>query len=123
MDQRDTSAMHEAMEQQNVTIAKAGIMATLNSRCSILAAANPKFGRYDPMKTIAEQIDFPPPLLSRFDIIFKLIDTPDKERDRLLVMMMWGLGGRVSDIINIQTKDVDFSKKEIILTVKKRHGY
>lgn len=84
MDQRDTSAMHEAMEQQTVTIAKAGIMATLNSRCSILAAANPKFGRYDPMKTIAEQIDFPPPLLSRFDIIFKLVDTPDKERDRLL---------------------------------------
>jgi len=84
MDQRDTSAMHEAMEQQTVTIAKAGIMATLNSRCSILAAANPKFGRYDPMKTISEQIDFPPPLLSRFDIIFKLIDTPDKENDRLL---------------------------------------
>jgi len=84
MDQRDTSAMHEAMEQQTVTIAKAGIMATLNSRCSILAAANPKFGRYDPMKTISEQIDFPPPLLSRFDIIFKLIDTPDKCRDRLL---------------------------------------
>ncbi len=84
MDQRDTASMHEAMEQQSVTISKAGIMATLKSRCSILAAANPKFGRYDPMKTITEQIDFPPPLLSRFDIIFKLIDTPNKENDSRL---------------------------------------
>ncbi len=81
MDERDTASMHEAMEQQSVTISKAGIMATLKSRCSILAAANPKFGRYDPLKGITEQIDFPPPLLSRFDIIFKLIDTPDKEMD------------------------------------------
>ncbi len=69
MDDRDTASMHEAMEQQSVTISKAGIMATLKSRCSILAAANPKFGRYDPLKSITEQIDFPPPLLSRFDII------------------------------------------------------
>ncbi len=84
MDQRDTASMHEAMEQQSVTISKAGIMATLKSRCSILAAANPKFGRYDPLKTITEQIDFPPPLLSRFDIIFKLIDTPNKDNDSRL---------------------------------------
>ncbi len=84
MDQRDTASMHEAMEQQSVTISKAGIMATLKSRCSILAAANPKFGRYDPLKTITEQIDFPPPLLSRFDIIFKLIDTPNRDNDSRL---------------------------------------
>ena len=81
MDKNDTASMHEAMEQQSVTISKAGIMATLKSRCSILAAANPRFGRYDPMKTIAEQTEFPPPLLSRFDIIFKLIDTPNREID------------------------------------------
>ncbi len=81
MDKNDTASMHEAMEQQSVTISKAGIMATLKSRCSILAAANPRFGRYDPMKTIAEQTEFPPPLLSRFDIIFKLIDTPNREND------------------------------------------
>ncbi|SMD31130.1 replicative DNA helicase Mcm [Picrophilus oshimae DSM 9789] len=84
MDQRDTASMHEAMEQQSVTISKAGIMATLKSRCSILAAANPKFGRYDVTRTIAEQIDFPPPLLSRFDIIFKLVDTPNKDNDSRL---------------------------------------
>ncbi|MEM0139255.1 MAG: minichromosome maintenance protein MCM [Ferroplasma sp.] len=81
MDKNDTASMHEAMEQQSVTISKAGIMATLKSRCSILAAANPRFGRYDPLKTIAEQTEFPPPLLSRFDIIFKLIDTPNREND------------------------------------------
>jgi replicative DNA helicase Mcm len=95
MDDRDTASMHEAMEQQSVTISKAGIMATLKSRCSILAAANPKFGRYDPLKSITEQIDFPPPLLSRFDIIFKLIDTPNREMDGKLaehILMTHRLG-------------------------------
>ncbi|OWP56459.1 MAG: ATPase [Thermoplasmatales archaeon B_DKE] len=84
MDDRDTAAMHEAMEQQTVTISKAGIMATLKSRCSILGAANPKFGRYDQNKTIVDQIDFPPPLLSRFDVIFKMIDIPERNNDSKL---------------------------------------
>jgi replicative DNA helicase Mcm len=86
MDEKDTAAMHEAMEQQTVTISKAGIMATLKSRCSILGAANPKFGRYDQSRTIVDQIDFPPPLLSRFDVIFKIIDKPDKSNDDKLAM-------------------------------------
>jgi replicative DNA helicase Mcm len=86
MDEKDTAAMHEAMEQQTVTISKAGIMATLKSRCSILGAANPKFGRYDQSRTIVDQIDFPPPLLSRFDVIFKIIDKPDKGNDDKLAM-------------------------------------
>ena len=84
MDEHDTAAMHEAMEQQTITISKAGIMATLKSRCSILGAANPKFGRYDQTKTIVDQIDFPPPLISRFDVIFKLIDKPDRDNDTRL---------------------------------------
>lgn len=84
MDDRDTAAMHEAMEQQTVTISKAGIMATLKSRCSILGAANPKFGRYDQNKTIVDQIDFPPPLLSRFDVIFKMVDVPERNNDSKL---------------------------------------
>jgi replicative DNA helicase Mcm len=84
MDDRDTASMHEAMEQQTVTISKAGIMATLKSRCSILGAANPKFGRYDQNKTIVDQIDFPPPLLSRFDVIFKMIDVPERNNDSKL---------------------------------------
>lgn len=84
MDEKDTAAMHEAMEQQTITISKAGIMATLKSRCSILGAANPKFGRYDQNRTIVDQIDFPPPLLSRFDVIFKIIDKPDRNSDERL---------------------------------------
>ncbi len=84
MDERDTSAMHEAMEQQTVTISKAGIMATLKSRCSVLAAANPSSGRFNPEEEFLAQLDFPLPLISRFDVIFKLIDTPDLERDKNL---------------------------------------
>ncbi len=84
MDERDTAAMHEAMEQQTITVSKAGIMATLKSRCSILGAANPKFGRYDQNRSIVDQIDFPPPLLSRFDVIFKIIDKPERASDERL---------------------------------------
>ncbi len=84
MDEKDTAAMHEAMEQQTITISKAGIMATLKSRCSILGAANPKFGRYDQNRSIVDQIDFPPPLLSRFDVIFKIIDKPERSNDERL---------------------------------------
>ncbi len=80
----DRSAIHEALEQQTISIAKAGIMATLNSRCSVLAAANPKFGRFDRYKSIAEQIDLPSPILSRFDLIFVVEDKPDVERDTKL---------------------------------------
>ncbi len=77
----DRSAIHEALEQQTISIAKAGIMATLNSRCSVLAAANPKFGRFDRYKSIAEQINLPSTILSRFDLIFVVEDKPDVERD------------------------------------------
>ncbi len=82
MRSEDRSALHEALEQQTVSIAKAGIMATLNSRCSVLAAANPKFGRFDRYKAVAEQIDLPSPILSRFDLTFILEDTPNIDNDR-----------------------------------------
>lgn len=81
MKKEDRDALHEAMEQQTVSIAKAGIMARLNSRCSLLAAANPKFGRFDKYTTIAEQINMPPTLISRFDLIFTMIDRPNEEMD------------------------------------------
>ena len=84
MRSEDRSALHEALEQQTVSIAKAGIMATLNSRCSVLAAANPKFGRFDKFKVLAEQIDLPSPILSRFDLIFVVEDTPSREGDSKL---------------------------------------
>ena len=80
----DRSALHEALEQQTVSIAKAGIMATLNTRCSVLAAANPKFGRFDRYKAVADQIDLPSPILSRFDLTFVIEDKPNVEKDRAL---------------------------------------
>jgi replicative DNA helicase Mcm len=84
MTTEDRSAMHEALEQQTVSIAKAGITSTLNARCPVLAAANPKLGRFTNDRSIAEQIDLPPTLLSRFDVIFSIRDLPDRERDRHL---------------------------------------
>lgn len=80
----DRSAIHEALEQQTISIAKAGIMATLNSRCSVLAAANPKFGRFDRFKPTAEQINLPSTILSRFDLIFVIEDKPNVEKDKKL---------------------------------------
>jgi len=84
MNPQDRSAIHEAMEQQRISVAKAGITAVLQSRCAVLAAANPKFGRFDEHKYISEQIDLPPALLSRFDVIFSMIDRPQAERDQEL---------------------------------------
>ncbi|MFZ8791476.1 MAG: minichromosome maintenance protein MCM [Thermosphaera aggregans] len=84
MREEDRSAIHEALEQQTVSIAKAGIVARLNARASVLAAGNPKFGRYDLTQPVSKNIDLPPTILSRFDLIFVIQDIPNKERDRLL---------------------------------------
>jgi len=81
MTEEDTSALHEAMEQQTITIAKANIQATLRCQTTVLAAANPKFGRFDPYKPVADQIDMPPALINRFDLIFPIRDMPDKVKD------------------------------------------
>jgi replicative DNA helicase Mcm len=84
MDAKDRVAIHEALEQQTVSIAKAGIVATLNARCSVLAAANPAFGRYLPNRTVAENVDLPVTLLSRFDLIFIIRDEPNLDRDKAI---------------------------------------
>jgi DNA replicative helicase MCM subunit Mcm2 (Cdc46/Mcm family) len=80
----DRSAMHQALEQQEISVSKAGINATLKSRCSLLGAANPKYGRFDQYEPIGEQIDLEPALISRFDLIFTVTDQPDEEEDRNL---------------------------------------
>lgn len=82
MSDQDRSSLHEAMESQKISIAKAGINATLQSRCSLAAAANPKYGRFNPEDKISSQIDLPPALMSRFDLIFVLFDKPNLDRDK-----------------------------------------
>lgn len=78
---QDRTAIHEAMEQHTVSIAKAGIVATLNARTAILAAANPNLGRYVPQRSFMDNVNLPVTLLSRFDLIFTLTDQPEAERD------------------------------------------
>jgi replicative DNA helicase Mcm len=77
----DRSALHEVMEQQTCSVAKGGIVATLNARTSILSAANPMYGKYDPFKNITENVNLPIPLLTRFDLIFVVRDNPEQEKD------------------------------------------
>jgi replicative DNA helicase Mcm len=77
----DRSSLHEVMEQQTCSVAKGGIVATLNARTSILSAANPMYGKYDPFKNITENVNLPVPLLTRFDLIYVIRDMPEREKD------------------------------------------
>lgn len=81
MSKEDRSSLHEGMEQQQISISKANIQATLRCETTVIAAANPKFGRFDPYDLIANQIDLPPTLLNRFDLIFPIKDLPNREKD------------------------------------------
>jgi len=99
-------AIHEAMEQQTISIAKAGITTVLNSRSSVLAAANPVFGRYDDFKSASENIDLMTTILSRFDLIFLVRDIREEERDRMICQHVMGVhidngggGGTGSDFL------------------------
>jgi len=117
MDPNDRSAMHEAMEQQTVTISKANVQASLRAETSVLAAANPKFGRFDPYQSIAQQIDIPPTLINRFDVIFTLRDVPNKDKDELIATHVLSEHQKTGEIMTIEKelfrKYVAFAKQKI----------
>src|ERR1700743_1538360 len=91
MRDEDRVAIHEAMEQQTISIAKAGITTILNARTSVLAAANPIFGRYDDLKSPGENIDFQTTILSRFDMIFIVRNDHDRHRDEEIARHVMGI--------------------------------
>ncbi len=91
MGKEDRSALHEALEQQTISIAKANIQATLRCETTVIAAANPKFGRFDPYDLVANQIDLPPTLINRFDLIFPIKDLPNREKDEKVASFILNL--------------------------------
>ena len=101
MRDEDRVAIHEAMEQQTISIAKAGITTVLNSRTSVLAAANPVFGKYDEFKSPGENIDFQSTILSRFDMIFIVKDEHNEGRDISIAQHVMNVhtGGRAQDLL------------------------
>lgn len=113
----DRVAIHEAMEQQTVSVAKGGIVATLNARASVLAAANPALGRYDPYKLIAENINLPVTILSRFDLIFVVRDVPDIDLDAKMsehIMTLHRKGANLEEVPiaqDILRKYISYSKR------------
>ena len=113
----DRSALHEVMEQQSASIAKGGIVATLNARTSILAAANPMFGKYDPFKNLTENVNLPIPLLTRFDLVFVVRDIPTPEKDRQIaqhIISQHGTSGTDTTSlvdVDILTKYLAYAKR------------
>ena len=107
MSDEDRSSMHEAMEQQTISIAKAGINAQLKSKCSVLAAANPKRSRFDMTLPLPPQVNMPISLLSRFDIFFIITDDPDPERDNLLADKILNSHRAGEELIPGETIDED----------------
>jgi replicative DNA helicase Mcm len=115
MDPNDRTAIHEAMEQHTVSIAKAGIVATLNARTSILAAANPTLGRYEDSLTLQENIRLPFTILSRFDLIWIMVDTVNVDQDRELAKFILDMHQmkKIQDQGALPPISPDFLKKYI----------
>jgi len=113
MEEKDTSALHEAMAQQQISISKANIQATLRAQTTILAAANPELGRFDPYKTIASQIKMPPTLINRFDLIFPVRDVPDEGMDTKIA----------THVLNLQRSEEDIEPEVPSKLLKKYVSY
>lgn len=116
----DRTAIHEVMEQQTISIAKAGIMTSLNARVSILAAANPAYGRYNPKRTIEQNIQLPAALLSRFDILWLIQDKPDRDNDlRLAQHITYVHQHNVQPPTQFKPLDMKLMRRYIALCKKK----
>lgn len=117
MRKEDRDALHEVMEQQSASVAKGGFIATLNARTSILAAANPVFGKYDPYKNILDNVNLPIPLLTRFDLVFIVKDEPDAARDEILAKHVLDMHAKLTFP---RTPPIDFETlKKYIIYAKK----
>ena len=125
MNENDRSSMHEAMEQQRISISKAGINATLSTRCAILAAANPKAGRFEAVSEVpfTQQINLKPALISRFDVIWLLTDQPVADHDSLIANhIMANRSQSVPEILIDQGSEVDPSKSARFEGLDKKEG-
>jgi DNA replication licensing factor MCM2 len=110
MNEQDRTSIHEAMEQQSISISKAGIVTTLQARCAIIAAANPIGGRYDPQHTFAENVELTDPILSRFDCLCVLQDTVDPIADEQLATFV--IGSHMASHPNAKDREVDPEDEE-----------
>jgi replicative DNA helicase Mcm len=117
MRKEDRDALHEVMEQQTCSVAKGGFIATLNARTSILAAANPVFGKYDPYKNILDNVNLPIPLLTRFDLVFIVKDEPDPGRDEVLAKHVLDMHAKLT-FPRTPPIDFDMLKKYIVYAKK-----
>jgi replicative DNA helicase Mcm len=117
MRDEDRSALHEVMEQQTASVAKGGIIATLNARTSILAAANPVDGKYDPYKNILDNVALPVPLLTRFDLVFIIRDEPDPAKDETVARHILEMRAK-SAFPTAPPVDFDLLKKYIVYAKK-----
>jgi replicative DNA helicase Mcm len=108
IDEEDRASLHEAMETQTISVAKAGIVAKFRTKTAILAAANPNYGRFDQTKNLADQFDVPPTLLSRFDLIFPIVDILDEQKDAKLAQHI------LSTHMNIETDESETFDKDIL---------
>jgi len=118
MDENTRVILHEAMEQQTVSVAKAGIICTLNARTAILAAANPVHSKYDPKLSVVENIKLPPTLLSRFDLIYLILDKQSESHDRRLANHIVSLFSRP----DVELKHIAQDEMRSNLVATKNHG-
>ena len=129
IEDEDRAALHEALESQTISVAKAGIIATFNAKAAVLAAANPKYGRFDTNIYPSEQFNIPPTLLSRFDLIFPIKDVLDEELDKdiakYILTQHEAAGARIADLEHEQVElppvDLELLRKYIAYARKSVH--